>query len=400
MKSQKWIGLLLVVAMLLTSILCGCQQPVAGESADSAGSADAPKTEAAVEEPKAATPERKTVGVIIWGTEDGLSSSIKRELEYAGEALNIQVQFKTGDFDTEAQVKAAENFVAAGVDGIICVPMIDSGIPKIYKVCEDAKIPYIQALRRIDDPANAEMMQTAPYYLGYVVEDEEKAGADMLKILADAGGTNVGCIYNAPGASFADRRKVGIEQAIADGVATKLAEFTLPLSPTSEAWVESTNNFINTYPELNGILMTSGSVGGAEGAIATIIKNDAVGRVKMVTFDQPENSNEAFEQGILVGLATGLYTDPLWSLIIMANYLQGNPLSDKPIEIAANYIYITNTEDAANYTKYVDGEGVHPYSQEEIQQMTKFYNPSFTAEDLQKIASDWTMENVMKKAQQ
>jgi ribose transport system substrate-binding protein len=343
-------------------------------------------------------PERKKVGVIIWGTEDGLSSSVKRLLDYAGEALNIEVQFKTGDYDTEAQVKAAENFVAAGVDGIICVPLIDNGIPKIFKVCEDAGIPYVQAFRQIDDAANEALLKKSPLYLGYVVENEELAGAEMLRLLAEAGGTEVGCIYNSPGSSFADRRKAGIEEALAENVATKVAEFTLPLSPTSEAWVESTNNFINTYQELNGIIMTSGAVGGAEGAIATIIKNGAVGKVKMVTFDQPENANEAFEQGILVGLASGIYTDPLYAFVIMANYLQGNPLSEEAINIAANYIYISSLQASTDYSLYVDGEGIYPYTQEEIRQMTRFYNPDFTVEDLQASASDWSMESVLNKA--
>ncbi len=346
----------------------------------------------------AAEPAKKKVGVIIWGTEDGLGSSVKRMLEYAGSALNIEVQFKTGDYDTEAQVKAAENFVAAGVDGILCVPLIDSGIPKIYKVAEQAKIPYVQAFRRIDDKKNAAQLLAAPYFLGYTVENEELAGYDLLKILAKAGGTKVGAVYNSPGSSFADRRKSGIEKGFVSGVAKKVSEFTLPLSPTSEAWVESTNNFINTFKELNGIIMTSGSVGGAEGAIATIVKNKAVGRVKMVTFDQPANSNEAFEKGILVGLATGIYTDSLFSFVVLANKLQGNPLSPKAITISANYIYVTNIQEAADYAKYVDNPATYPYTKEEIQKMTKFYNPSFTADDLQKIASKWTMSDVLARA--
>ncbi len=390
MKIQKKISVMLLAALIAVSVLSGCQKD---QSSDKSASAETEN--AAV----ASAPEMKKIGVVIWGTEDGLGSAVKRILEYAGEALNIEVRFKTGDFDTEAQVKAMENFVAADMDGIICVPLIDSGIPKIYKVCEDAKIPYIQAFRRIDDPANAAQLDKAPYFLGYTVEDEEKAGYDLLKILADAGGSTVGCIYNAPGSSFADRRKAGIEKGLSENIADKIAEFTLPLSPTSEAWVEGTNNFINTYPELNGIIMTSGSVGGSEGAIATIIRNKAEGKVKMVTFDQPANANEAFEKGILVGLASGIYTDALWSFIVMANELQGNPLSDKPIKIDSNYIYITSIEDAQNYSKYVDGEGIYPYTKEEIQQMTKFYNPDFTAEDLQRVASEWTMENVISKAQ-
>ncbi len=400
-KKMKKRLLMFVTLIMVVTMIAGCasSQPTSAPATTSNEATEAPVV-APTEEVAAAPsmPERKKIGVIIWGTEDGLSSSVKRELDFAGEALNIEVIYKTGDYDTEAQVIAAENFVAAGVDGIIAVPLIDSGIPKIYKVCEDAGIPYIQAFRRIDDPTNAAQLAEAPYFLGFTVENEEQAGYDLLQILADAGGTTVGTIYNAPGSSFADRRKEGIEKGIADGIATKVVEYTLPLSPTSDAWVESTNNFINAYPELNGIIMTSGSVGGAEAAIATIIKNDAVGKVKMVTFDQPANANEAFDQGILVGLASGIYMDPLYSFIIMANYLQGTPLSDKPIYIASNYIYIKSTQDSQDYTTYVDGEGIFPYSAEEIQQMTRFYNPSFTAEDLQKIASDWSMENVLAKS--
>lgn len=401
MKKTKRIGLVLLSALMIMSLMIGCgsgQQTVSQSSSESvAPAAQSSESTSAPTVNNSAVPERKKVGVIIWGTEDGLGSSVKRVLEYAGEALNIEVQFKTGDFDTEAQVKAAENFVAAGVDGILCVPLIDGGIPKIYKVCEDAKIPYVQAFRQVDDEANSAALDAAPYYLGYTVENEELAGAEMLKALANAGGTTVGCVYNAPGSSFADRRKAGIEKALSEGVATKIAEFTLPLSPTSEAWVESTNNFINTYPELNGIIMTSGAVGGAEGAIATIIKNNAVGKVKMVTFDQPANATEAFEQGILVGLASGIYTDALYSFVILANEMQGTPLSEQPIKIDANYIYITSTQDIADYSAYVDGEGIYPYAKEEIQQMTRFYNPNFTADDLQKIASEWTMANVLAK---
>ena len=388
MRTLKKLGSILMLVLMVAVLAAGCQKESSAAQSGDKGSAQA----------ASAMPEKKKVGVIIWGTEDGLSSAVKRMLDYAGQALNIEVQYKTGDFDTEAQVKAAENFVAAGVDGIVCVPLIDSGIPKIYKVCEDAKIPYIQAFRQIDDPVNAAQLDKAPYFLGYTVENEEKAGYDLLKILADAGGKTVGCIFNAPGSSFADRRKAGIEQALSENVARKIAEFTLPLSPTSEAWVEGTNNFINTFPELNGIIMTSGSVGGSEGAIATIIRNNAVGKVKMVTFDQPANANEAFEKGILVGLASGIYTDALWSFIVLANSLQGNPLSDGPVKIDANYIYITSLEDANSYSTYVDGPDIYPYTKEEIQQMTRFYNPGFTAGDLQKIASDWTMENVIAKA--
>lgn len=391
---KRRIGLVLLSLLLVVSLFSGCAQPQQQEKSPGETASESSGTE----KQTPAKPERKRVGVIIWGTEDGLGSSTKRILEYAGEALNIEVLFKTGDFDTEAQVIAAENLVAAGVDGILCVPLIDSGIPKIYKVCEDARIPYVQAFRKIDDEKNAEALEKAPYFLGYTVENEELAGQEMLKLLAKAGGTIVGCIYNAPGSSFADRRRAGVEAALAQGIATKVAEFTLPLSPTSEAWVEATNNFINTYPELNGIFMTSGSVGGAEAAIATIKKNNAVGKVKMVTFDQPANANEAFEEGILVGLASGIYTDSLYSFIILANAIQGTPLSDKPIKIDANYIYITNLQEAEDYTTYVDGEGINPYTIEEIQQMTRFYNPDFTAEDLQRIASEWTMENVLAKA--
>lgn len=405
--------LLVAIALLMVAMaFAGCAQDAQDDTADTvsedtadtgdadAGDADAGDADADTGDAtdEVGEPPAKKVGVIIWATDDQLSASSKRLLDYAGEALNIELVYKTGDFDTESQVKAAENFVAAGVDGILCVPLFEAGIPKIYQVCADAGIPYVQMFRDITLPDVAAQMADAELFLGWAVEDEITAGQKMLELFAADGVKNVAAIYAQPGQAVTDKRQAGFDIAFDQGIANLIADpYVLPLSVDSSYWIEATNSFISTYPELDGILMVSGAVGGAEGTIATIENNNAVGKVKMATFDQPANANEAFEKGILSVCGTGMFTDPLYAFMIMANYLQGNPLlEDGRVEINTNYIWLTSLEDSEAFAA-IDKEGVYVYTPEEIQNMTKWYNPDFTAEDLQNIASDWSLANVTER---
>jgi ribose transport system substrate-binding protein len=377
LKNLKRITALFLSALMMLVIFSGC-------SSTSSSSSD-----------KSGAPPKKKIGVIIWSTSDSLGAATKRTLDHAGKALNIELSYKTGDYDTQSQVNAAQNFIASGVDGILAVPLLDDATPKIGKLAKDAKIPFMLMYRKIVDNKIAAQMEKNPYYLGNTVEDEETAGAQLLKTLTDGGAKNTGAIYFAPGITVVDRRHTGIEQGYKDtsGV-KKVGEAVLSGSPNTNDFVEATNNFITTYKNLDGIILASGANGGIDAAIATVQKNNAAGKVKLASFDQPSNMSEGFEKNILAGVAAGTFDDPLFSFIVMANYLQGNPLSDKPVALNANYIYVKNLQDAEDFKKYIDNKDAYIYSQDEIKKMTKFYNHSFTLDDLKKIVASYSLEDV------
>ena len=88
------------------------------------------------------------VGVVIWSVDDGgLGYSVKKELEHVGEVLNVDFIFKGGSVDAESQIKDVENLIAAGVDGILFCPMVDTTIDQFgqywnaLKICQEMAQP-------------------------------------------------------------------------------------------------------------------------------------------------------------------------------------------------------------------------------------------------------------------
>ena len=340
------------------------------------------------------------IGVLNRSVEDAVTSSVKHLLDHAADALNCELTYATGNFDVEGQLKDVENLIAAGVNGIMVMPTVDAGIPKYFDACKTAGIPMVQFYRYIVDEDNRAALEAEPLYLGTSMPDDVKAGEKMVQLLKDAGATNVAMIGSAPGNDATDARQKGFAQAFDAGVATKIAEYIIPLgNQSAQQWSEATNNFLTAYPEMDGIVMSVGAAGGSEATIAAIEQKGAAGKVKLALFDVPANSTEAFEKGILCGVANGMHLDPMISLILMVNKLNGTPLSETATKINSDYIYITTHDEDVAYYQYIDSkeDGVFCFSTEEIQQMYRFYNPDFSLEGLQAVADAWNMDALLTK---
>ena len=66
------------------------------------------------------------IGVILYANQDTLGGRIYSLLNDAAKALGCEITFALGDYDTTAQLTSAENLIAAGVDGIICLPLAET----------------------------------------------------------------------------------------------------------------------------------------------------------------------------------------------------------------------------------------------------------------------------------
>jgi len=394
---KKLLALAIAVIMLLSVVAC-TQTPETKKTVDTDPSGV--KESTGDTSSSDGLPPHYKIGVIIWSVEDAVTSSVRRLLDHAAEALNCEIIYSTGQFDAEAQLKGVENLIAAGCDGVMVMPIVDAGIPKYFEACKKAGIPMVQFYRYIVDEANRAALESEPLYLGTSMPDDVKAGEKMVQLLKDAGVTKVGMIGSAPGNDATDARQKGFAQAFDAGAAEKITEYIIPLGSTAaQTWSEATNNFITAFPEMDGIVMSVGAAGGSEATIAAIEQSGAVGKVKLSLFDVPSNSTEAFEKGILCGVANGMHFDPMAAFILLVNKINGTPLSETAVKLDTDYIYITSYDEDVAYYKYIDSkeEGVYAFSTEEIQQMYRFYNPDFSLEDLQKVAASWNMEDLLDK---
>ena len=391
-KVLIWLVILAISVSLVYSVV-GCKTTTTTE-ATTAAETTAAATTAVAETTVAPVVKRNKIGVIIWSIDDTLGMASKWVLDFAGQALNTEFVYKAGDTDDEAQIKSLENLIAAGCDGILLCNANESSIPRLVKICSDAKVPVIQIYRNIVDPKIASQVVDNPYYLGWTVEGEEVAAYSLIKALVENGGKNLGAITIQPGITVADRRKAGFDKAIKETGINLLSEYVISLPPDASKWVEATENFITTFPELDSIVLVAGAFGGAEATVATIEKYEKVGKVKMATFDLFQDMDIAFQKGITTCVAGGDQTDALFSFIVLYNYLQETPLSDKPVQLNQNYAFVKSYKDTQDFAKYLNNKDIMPYSEDEIKQMTKVYNPDFSLDDLKKIVAAFSIEDI------
>ena len=120
----------------------------------------------------AGTAQAETFGVAMSLFDDNYLTVLRHNIErHAGE-LGVEVQMEDAQGDIARQQSQIENFVAAGVDGIIVMLVdADSG-QAMSRIAEQADVPlvFVNML-----PAN---MDEFPAKQAWVGSDEEQAGED------------------------------------------------------------------------------------------------------------------------------------------------------------------------------------------------------------------------------
>lgn len=380
-KWTKLMSLVLALAMMFALAACGSQG--SGSGAASTGGSSSGTSDGA--EGNASTGNGDlTIGVVIWSTDDGLGADSKKALDAAAEALGINLIYRTGSYDAENQTTDYENLIAAGVDGIMCTTLVDTSTDELLKICEDAGIPMQLMFRNIIDEEAYNYCMSSDQFAGYVVEDEENAGAKMVDKLLDEGCEAIGLVFREAGNGVIDRRQAG--------VLARLEELDVPYyttitnTATATDASDATAQLVAAYPDIDGIIMSSGSNGSIDGLITYLDGTD----IKLTSFDTPADLSGSFEAGNLVMVVSGTQIDPLYALINLYNKIQGQPFSDTPTEIQSNYIYLETVDDVTTYDEYFGT--FQTYTPDEIVGLTQMDFDSFLEE-----VSNYSLQTVVDK---
>lgn len=364
-KSNKALAIGLSVSMAV-GLMVGC-----GSAADTG--TDSSSAQSVASSAAAAAGEDLTVGVVIWSTDDTLGADSKKALNIAAEALGINLIYRTGSYDAENQTTDFENLVAAGVDGIMCTTLVDSSTDELLKICEDAGIPMQLMFRNIIDEDAKAYSMASDNFAGYVVEDEEGAGAAMVDKLLEDGCTTIGLVNREAGNGVIDRRQAGTVARLDElGVPYHITTITNTATATDAA--DATAQLLAAYSDINGLIMSSGSQGSIDGVINYLNGSD----IKLTSFDTPADLTSAFDAGNLVMVVSGAQIDPMYALINIYNKITGNAFADAPTEINSNYIYLTNNEDVNTYNQFFSD--FKTYTADEIVGLTKMDYDTFVNE--------------------
>ena len=384
MKSnfKKILSVILAVAMLVSAsfILSSCGDNSSNQN-DTTQAAD--------------SGEKQKIGMIWYGNTDAMGGTFYAWANKAAEALNVELVWKLGSYTTADELTDCENLISAGCKGIYMIPMDTSANLQLGTACQNAGVYLAMSNRDITDKDVLSAVQSNPYFVTRIKDDSYEVCKDMVKVLADQGIKNVCMLAGDPSDVMMVDRNKGFEDG-AKEYGVKILATSQLVSGDATANVDSINNFLTLYPDMQGILASSGTAGVGE-AIITALNNSnrEKGSVKVAAFDTFEGNKEAFEQGWLAASCGGYTSECLISFISLVNKVKGNNASDKIMELSLSPLLISSAEDMEVFSNYVDNPKVFLYSDELVKSLV---GPDVKEADYQKVLDDWSLDFVKEAA--
>lgn len=375
MKKGKKVWAVLMAVCMIAAAVMGCSGKAPAEEESTAITA---KEETAGQE-AAEKADSYKIGLEIWSTDDALGGHTKQIIEEFGKLWNMELIVHTSDYASEAQIKSIEDFIAAGVDGIIAVPCDEDTTVLMSEKCQAAGIPLVLAYRNVVDEANIARLEGNTSLIAEIENGDYMMGYNMIQQIVDDGYTKIALI-DTPKGNANDIRENGMQDAMAANNMEFVAVSTLSDSYEAIEGTNLTENILNVYPDTEIIVLSCGSNGIVDAALAKVATMGKSGTCSIATVDAPDGAEDYINAGTLYCVGGLIYNSAYYGAVIMANYLQGNPLADERVAYPQVQPIIYGAEDARLNQQYMID--ALPYTQEEMKNMLVSVNPGFTLQEL------------------
>lgn len=394
---KKLLAILLSAVLVLCMVACAAETKLPAEQTSETEKAPTTETAPAAADNEAASSEIAytgdkepvKVGFICWGFTDGLSQGYVRSLDYAAKYCGFEVEYTTyGSY--EEIISCAENLIQAGCQIILTTKASTA----LLDLCDSNKVYLAQWGSPISDEEIHSYLAKSDYWVGCSTVDDYDAGYQCVETLYNEGCRNIVLTGTAAGNYCHDLRFRGMYDAAAthDDL-TVLGEFRSSSMKTEGA--PAVQNFIALYPELDGVVASGASSGVLEAIVQTIDTEGKLGEIKFATLDIQPGTGDYLEEGSLSFIGGGQFLEVMFLALDAVNVYDGAYPGDNQID--TTFIYLHNVEEYNNYVKYVDNDGVYPYSPEEIQSITYRCNPDATFEDLYNMWNSYSLDSIMAK---
>lgn len=203
---NKWVWGL--VAVMLVTVLAAC-----GKSESKSEPASAAPSASASTASSGSGNKKLVIGFAQIGAESGWRDAETKSIKDTfGNDPAFELKFSDAQQKQENQIKAIRSFIAQKVDAIGLAPVVETGWESVLKEAKDAGIPVFLLDRGISK-GNEDL------YVSFIGSDFIKEGQNaaqwMIDNLGDAP-TNIVQLEGTVGASAANDRKKGFEDAIKD----------------------------------------------------------------------------------------------------------------------------------------------------------------------------------------
>ncbi|HWQ77590.1 MAG TPA: sugar ABC transporter substrate-binding protein [Anaerovoracaceae bacterium] len=380
---RKILSISLCVLLVIVSLAAcgGAEETPAG----TAGTADT------------AAAEDILIGVSIWSSTDTLGSQCKRIIDAAADALGVEVMYVDQGHISEQVTASVETLAAAGCDGIIICNSSSAEMTSVINTCTENQVYVSQFFRIINEESNPNeyaLAESSEYYVGAVHEDEVANGINLVKILCEKGCREIALEgWQAGDATFLLRWE-GYKKGIEEWNKANPNDKAVLLEPqyggtTSDTGRATAESILSANPNADALIVAGGGGDTLIGALAGVEGLGLKGKIAVVSTDFLPDLDEQLASGGMAAESGGHYADPLFAFMMTYNAILGNyPTStDGFYEILFPYLYVSSSEDYANYAKYFVDE--LPYTSEELAAMGQ---QSF--DELSETAAKLSIEDV------
>jgi ribose transport system substrate-binding protein len=264
---------------------------------------------------------------VFWKSIHAGAIKAEQELKQTGVEVEIIWKGPLKEDDRESQIRVVEDFVTAGVTGIVLAPLDDSALKAPVKDAVNNGIPVVI----IDSDLKSED------YTSFVATDNymggRKAGEYMGKIL-DGKGKIVVLRYEEGSASTMNREKGFLDVLKEKFPAIEVVSASQYGGATTESAYQASENLLAPLRKADGSLTIDGIFTPNEstcfGMLRALEDGGLAGKVKFVGFDSSERLVQALQKGYIQGL---VLQDPLnmgyLGVKTMVAHLQGQKIEKR-----------------------------------------------------------------------
>lgn len=340
-----------------------------------------------------------TVGMLDMGAWNATSGPQYAQVELAAEALNVTLVYTDYDKSAEGLIQAVQNLIGQGVDAILLQngPLVYGCIPQVAEICDSEQVYWALCWTKVvEGDGNYEACMDSEYFVATFWEDDVHSGQWCTELLGAKGHKNLAEIGFVTGNATADMRDAGVAAGlkIYPEMTIKAEERDQSLTSTSDGGKTIMDRFITSVPDCDGLLICGMSQYVLSGVVSSLEEHKLQDTIDVACIDFHEYQTEYLKSGVLDGIIGGHVVGPYYGLILIANIINGTPLTTEKLILQDNFIELASYEDAVVWDTY--GKPGALYSAEETRNMVA--NPDFTYEDFLKVIADYSLDDIVNRA--
>ncbi|MCR2762830.1 substrate-binding domain-containing protein [Microbacterium sp. zg.B48] len=231
--------------------------------------------------------ERVRIGVTVYG-QDNFAAQGREGIEAYAEARDIELLWNSADGDVATQANQIDQYINAGVDGILVAPVqFDSLAPQLAAAKEAGiKIGFVNAT--VQDDSSVDVA---------VLPDNVAAGRQAAQMMMDhlGGEGKVAILQCLLGASYEIQRTQGMEEVLADYPEVEVV--AKDGAPNIAEATEKVKNWMTAIPQIDGVIACGDEIG--LGAVQAATESGKT--VAVVGVDATEDGLNAIKDGRFIG---------------------------------------------------------------------------------------------------